>query len=173
MKLAAENYPVNSITDSKISAEKDPWGLKAVEFGGKGYSLRQIEKEILLKKFDDPRIIFAVSCAAVSCPDRTPSIFKAENLDKQLDDMIRSLFANQTKGLVVNKKERKIFLSWILKADKYLFDGTKNPTVIDFVISYAPDKYVEWLKANYDHLKIEYFKHDWTLNDIAQADKMD
>ncbi len=173
MKLAAENYPVNSITDSKISAEKDPWGLKAVEFGGKGYSLRQIEKEILLKKFDDPRIIFAVSCAAVSCPDRTPSIFKAENLDKQLDDMIRSLFANQTKGLVVNKKERKIFLSWILKADKYLFDGTKNPTVIDFVISYAPDKYVEWLKTNYDHLKIEYFKHDWTLNDIAQADKMD
>lgn len=173
MKLAAENYPVDSITDSKVSAVKDPWGLKAVEIGGKDYSLRQIEKKILLKKFNDPRIIFAVSCAAVSCPDRTPSIFSAENLDSQLDDMIRSLFVNQTKGLVVNKNEQKIFISWILKADKHLFDGTKNPTVIDFVISYAPEKYVEWLKTNYDHLKVEYFKHDWTLNDIAQADKVD
>ncbi len=31
---------------------------------------------------------------------------------------------------------------WSLKADKQLFYETKNPGVIDFVISYAPDKYV-------------------------------
>ncbi len=170
MKLVAEQYPVDSITDKKISWRGDPWGLDAVEIGGKNYGLRQIEKEILLGKFKDLRIIFAVSCAAVSCPDRTDSIFYGKNLNKQLDDMVRNLFANRTKGLSIQKNEMKITLSWILKADKDLFDGKENPTLIDFVLKYAPAKHTAWIKANEDKLKIEFFEHDWTLNDTAQAD---
>ena len=71
MKLVAEHYPIDSIRSMKISLLKYPWSVKGISVGKSKYSMKQIEKDILLKRYGDPRIIFAVSCAAVSCPDRT------------------------------------------------------------------------------------------------------
>ena len=71
MRLVIDHYPVDSIRSFRISLMKYPWSKKAIRIGNNDYSLKQIEKDILLRQFDDPRIVFAVSCAAVSCPDRT------------------------------------------------------------------------------------------------------
>ncbi len=170
MKLAAENYPVTSITDSKIS-DGNPWGIPGMLVGTQRYALRQIEREILLKKFADPRIVFAVSCAAVSCPDRGSDIFSAEKIDQQLDNLIRTLLANSTKGLAVDEQRKVLTLSWILKADQNLFgDGSEN-SLLDFVRRYAPSESRDWIDANRGEMKIEFFEHDWGLNDTALADK--
>jgi hypothetical protein len=40
--------------------------------------------------------------------------------------------------------------------------------VLDFVLPYLAPDIREWLKAN--PVAVEYFEHDWTLNDLAQAD---
>ncbi|MBL4884886.1 MAG: DUF547 domain-containing protein [Planctomycetaceae bacterium] len=170
MKMASEKYPVTSITDPKIS-DGNPWKKKEIRIGNGQYSLVQVEKEILLKKFDDPRIVFAVSCAAVSCPDRTDEIFSAEKIDQQLEDIVKGLLSNSTKGLAIGKQQKTIMLTWILKADKRLFGDGSDDGLIDFARYYTTDENRNWIDANRGDIKLEFFKHDWGLNDIALADK--
>jgi hypothetical protein len=144
--------------------------LNAIDVGGRGYSLREVEKNVLLPKFEDPRIVFAVSCAAVSCPDRSDKIFSGKDLDAQLDAMVRSLFTNPDKGLRLDRANKTLTLSWIIKADRKLFGNGEKEGILQFVERYAPDDVVDWLRQNQNDVKLEYFKHDWTLNDSAQAD---
>lgn len=168
IRLIIDHYPVDSIRSMKISLIKYPWAKKAVRIGAQNYSLQEIEKAILLKRFGDPRIIFAVSCAAVSCPDRIPEPFTASRLDAQLDDMIRTFFANPTKGLRVDKGSRTVTLAWILKKDEPLFPQEKGG-VLGFVSRYVDKDLQDWLRAN--PVEVRYFDHDWALNDIALADR--
>ena len=64
MRLVVDHYPVDSIRSLSISLINYPWSKKAVRIGDNSYSMKQIEREILLKRFNDARIVFAVSCAA-------------------------------------------------------------------------------------------------------------
>lgn len=168
MRLVIEHYPVDSIRSPRISLFKYPWSKPVVSIHGKGYSLNDIEKDILLPRYGDPRIVFAVSCAAVSCPDRTPEAFSGARLDRQLDDMIRAFFANTDKGLRLDRDQRVLTLAWILKKDGHLFKG-KEGDVVGFVLPYLPEEQREWLKRN--AVETRYFDHDWALNDLALADR--
>ncbi|NIT61179.1 MAG: DUF547 domain-containing protein, partial [Aliifodinibius sp.] len=94
IRLVINHYPVDSIRSLHISLVKYPWSKKAIKISNTSYSLKQIEKDILLKSFGDPRIVFAVSCAAVSCPDRIAEPFQTDQLNQQLDGMIRNFFKN-------------------------------------------------------------------------------
>ncbi len=171
MKMAAENYPVDSITSRKISLDKNPWGMKAITVGEQEYSIRQIEGEKLLDQFDDPRIIFAVSCAAVSCPDRTNEIFSEDRLNRQLDTMIQSLFRNPNKGLRLDRAANTLTISWIVQADQRLFKEENNNGVLDFVSRNAPAEVGDWIQAHRAAIQVKFFKHDWALNDLALAEK--
>ncbi len=169
MKLVAENYPVTSITDSKISSG-NPWGIPGIQVGDSRYALRQIETEILLGKFGDPRIVFAVSCAAVSCPDRTGDIFSGTRIDEQLDEMIRKLLTNPKKGLAIDRQREVVTISWIWKADRKLFGDGSDDALLTFLQRYVASDTQDWIDAARTRIKIEYFEHDWGLNDIALAD---
>ncbi len=171
MKLVAENYPIDSIRSRKISLLKYPWSKEIVKIGSSSYSLTQIEKDILLANYKDPRIVFAVSCAAVSCPDRTNKIFLPENLDKQMDDLIKNFFKNEQKGILLNKKNNELKLAWILEKDGHLFKLGKGLDVLDFIIKYLSTEDAAWIKKSRNSLKIKYFSHDWGLNDLALKDK--
>jgi hypothetical protein len=166
MSLVIEHYPVDSIRSLRISLVKYPWSKKAIQIGINEYSLKQIEKDILLEKFDDPRIVFAVSCAAVSCPDRIAEPFTAEKIDRQLDDMIGNFFLNTRKGLLLNRSKKTLTLSWILKKDRDIF-AVNEGGVVGFVLPYLSTVTQNWLNAN--SVNIDYFEHDWTLNDLTQA----
>lgn len=170
MRLVIDNYPVDSIRSLKISLIKYPWAKEAIQIGGSEYSLQQIEKDILLTKFDDPRIVFAVSCAAVSCPDRIAEAFIAEKLDVQLNEMIRTFFNNPNKGLLLDRDTKTLMLSWILKKDMELFEK-KEGGILGFVLLYLEPETQTWLKNN--QINIDYFEHDWTLNDLAQTNPID
>ena len=167
MRLVIDHYPVDSIRSFNISLVKYPWSKKAVHIGERSYSLKQIEKDILLKQFNDPRIVFAVSCAAVSCPDRIAQPFTARQLDEQLDEMIRTFFGNPGKGLRLERNKNILTLSWILEKDKRLFQD-RPMGVLGFILPYLESGIREWLEIN--PVDINYFEHDWTLNDLAQAD---
>lgn len=166
IKLIVEHYPVESIRSLKISLLKYPWSKDAVRIQGRARSLREIEKDILLELFGDPRIVFGVSCAAVSCPDRTAEPFTGAGLDEQLDAMIRDFFSNPTKGLILDRKSRVLTLAWILEKDSELFADRKGG-ILGFVLPYLDQDLRQWLKAN--PVEIRYFDHDWTLNDLALA----
>lgn len=172
MRLAAENYPVRSITDSKISTG-DPWAIQSVRVGTKRYTLQQIENEILLKRFPDPRVVFAVSCAAVSCPDRMNWIFSGDRLDAQLEDIVSRFLTNPTKGLAINQQSNLVKLSWILHADRRLFGNGSDQDLLHFVGRYTSEENRDWIDANRGKINIQFFEHDWGLNDVALADSDD
>jgi hypothetical protein len=166
MRLVVDHYPVDSIRSLKISLLKYPSSKDAVRIDGRNYSLREIEKDILLQRFHDPRVVFAVSCAAVSCPDRTADPFSASHLDKQLDALIAAFPANPTKGMHLDKVSRTLTLSWIFQQDRDLFPEARGG-IVGFILPYVDSGAKQWLQEN--PVKIRFFEHDWALNDLAPA----
>ena len=49
-------------------------------------TLDDVEHNILRPRFDDPRVHFAINCAAKSCPPLRSEPFRGDILDQQLDD---------------------------------------------------------------------------------------
>jgi hypothetical protein len=76
-----------------------------------------------------------VSCAAVSCPDRTPDAFIGAHLDKQLNEMIRVFLANPHKGLSLDRVHHVLTLSWIFEKDAHLFPNERGG-VLGFIKPY-------------------------------------
>jgi hypothetical protein len=155
--LILQHYPVSSIKDIgaaiKIPFVNTPWDIKFIRIGGNKYDLNNLEHGILRKKFDDPRIHFAVNCASYSCPALRNEAYTAAKLDAQLDDAGRDFLRDPTKNKVsANNPQLSKLFSW------YKGDFTKKSSLITFLNKYSSVKINE--KAD-----IDYMKYDWTLNE--------
>jgi len=67
IKLIVDNYPVKSIKDIHKEGQ-GPWKLEVVNLFGKKISLDHLEHEIIKQNYNEPRVHFALVCAAVGCP---------------------------------------------------------------------------------------------------------
>ena len=91
VRLMLEFYPVNSIKDIEISSNplggifSGPWDRKLLDVEGEPLSLNDIEHRILRPIWGDPRIHYAVNCAAVGCPNLQPLAFTGANTETLLD----------------------------------------------------------------------------------------
>ena len=101
IRLILNHYPVKSIKDIGSSIQipfvTTPWADKFFSIGGEKMSLDNIEHGTLRKKYDDPRIHFALVCAAMSCPRLRNEAYAAARLDAQLDDQGRDFLGNPAK----------------------------------------------------------------------------
>lgn len=96
LNMVSENWPLKKL--SSLGGVFEPvWDKHAGTIDGKPVTLGEIEHEIL-RTFGDPRIHFAMSCASMSCPDLRDEAFRAEILDRQLDDQVMSFLAQDYKG---------------------------------------------------------------------------
>jgi hypothetical protein len=90
-----ENYPVKSIRDIstdpivRLNVFKKP----RVPFGTAMLSLDDVENEKIRNSFRDPRIHFAINCAARSCPPIRMEAYSGEKVDAQLDDQTRKFLS--------------------------------------------------------------------------------
>lgn len=87
LKLIVDNYPTKSIMN--FDGGKT-WDVRRIKLGDKKYSLNQIENDIIRPQFKDPRIHFAVNCAAKSCPPLWNRAYTAVNLDSTLEARTRA-----------------------------------------------------------------------------------
>lgn len=108
--LILDNYPVSSILN--LDGGKT-WDVKRITLGGKNYSLNQIENEILRPQFKDPRVHFALNCAAKSCPPLYNKAFTAETLERALEQRTRQ-FINDPKfnGYTAEKASVSKIFEW-------------------------------------------------------------
>jgi len=145
VKLILDNYPLKSITDLD-----KPWDQKIIPIGDKTYSLNQVENEIIRPRFNEPRIHFAVNCAAKSCPPLLNEAFVSEKLNAQLQKQTKAFLNNATSNSISSNeiKLSKIF-DWY-KAD---FNN-----LINFVNTYTETE------INAD-AKISFLAYDWALNE--------
>lgn len=66
-----------------------PWRERLARVAGETYTLDEIEHEIIRERFTDPRIHFALVCAALGCPPLRREAYVGARLDDQLDDQAR------------------------------------------------------------------------------------
>jgi len=95
-----DHYPVESIRDIDISPgwfADGPWGKKLITVDGADLSLDDIEHRILRPIWRDPRVHYAVNCAALGCPNLRPRPFTADRLDGMLTDGARA-YVNHPRG---------------------------------------------------------------------------
>jgi len=109
IKLVNDHYPVKSIRDI-TRGDAGPWDIQGINIGRASYSLNQIEHEIIRKEFDEPRIHFALVCAAVSCPPLRKEAYTGDRLDAQLEDNARVFLVDSTKNRY-DKDSQTLFLS--------------------------------------------------------------
>jgi hypothetical protein len=158
-KMVLDHYPVKSIKDAG-SFFKAVWKKDVGLVAGKMRTLNEIEHEIL-RKMDEPRIHVAIVCASVSCPDLRAEAYTVENLDSQLDNQLELFLMNAEKGLRVDKKNGRVYLSSIFKWFKEDFESKGG--VRNYLVSYAPEAARASLKNH--KLSVHYLDYDWELNE--------
>lgn len=146
IKLILNNYPVNSITD--LEGGK-PWDKKWINLDGKTLSLNNIENDIIRPTFNEPRIHFAVNCAAKSCPPLLNKAWTASNLE--------SNFEKQTKKFVNNSQYNNISASSIKISQIFNWYKVDFGNVVSFLNKYSNVK----IDAN---AQVEHLEYDWALN---------
>lgn len=144
-------YPVKSPKDINYSG-KDIWNLKLVKMGNKTMTLTTVED--ILRGYGDPRIHFAINCAATSCPRLMNKAYEAKTMDADLTRMTKIFINDLTANQI---KEKKIAISKIFEwyALDFKVDGE---TLIDFINKYSKVQ----INAN---AKIEYLPYNWNLNE--------
>ncbi len=108
LTLIVDNLPVSSITS--IEGGK-PWDKKWISIRSATYSLNDIENDIIRSQFYEPRIHFAVNCAAKSCPPLLNRAWTADNLEINLDRQTRKFINDGSYNVISNSsaKVSKIF----------------------------------------------------------------
>lgn len=146
IKLIVDNYPLGSITD--LEGGK-PWDKKWIKIGSKTYSLNNIENDIIRPQFKEPRIHFAVNCAAKSCPTLLNSAWTESNLERN--------FESQTKKFVNNTAFNKVSASSATLSKIFEWYGEDFGDLKSFINKYSNTKLDA--KSN-----ISFMDYNWKLN---------
>ncbi|MEH6809075.1 MAG: DUF547 domain-containing protein [Hyphomonas oceanitis] len=149
-------YPVRSIRDGFLFG--GPWKKVKVMVGGREVSLDDIEHKILRPTFHDPRVHYAINCAAISCPNLMARAWETDTLDGDLDAAARA-YVNDPRGVTVT--DGGLILSTIYDWFKADF-GDSRQGVIDHLLKYADKGLAQQINAN---PKIRSYTYDWSLND--------
>ena len=138
--------------------------------GGDSLSLDEIEHTIIRPRFRDPRIHFAVNCAAVGCPALDSRAYAAADLDEHLDRQTRR-FALDPAHLKVEEGRLRLssimdwygadFVEWFPR--HRMEDPPSDPTLLDYLLLYLPEEKARTLRSA-GEVPIDFVEYDWTLN---------
>jgi len=149
-----------------------PWKEKLAVVGGKAYGLDEIEQDIIRPRFREPRIHFALVCAAMGCPPLRREAFTGARLDNQLDDQAAVFLLQSPTKNRVDVATRTVYVSPIfVEFRDYIKDfGGSTAAVGKYIAKFHP------AGAARDVLQSGSFKtvvteYDWTLNSQANARK--
>ena len=92
LQLILDHFPVESIRDIP---SKERWDGERWLLAGETYSLNQVEHELIRPNFLEPRIHFALVCAAIGCPPLRSEAYTGERLEHQLEDQTRFTHGNE------------------------------------------------------------------------------
>jgi hypothetical protein len=162
-RLILDNYPIDSIRTigwlpgAAFRERFIPMqGLK-----GGVISLNDIEHGTLRSAFREPRIHFALVCAARSCPVLRSEAYRAADLDRQLDDQGRTFLRDPAKNRV-DVPGRTLYLSPIFNWFREDFERDGG-SLVAFV-----GPYLDGATPGADW-SITFNDYDWRLNERGQA----
>lgn len=170
LKVICDHYPIKSINELHTGGliigtvlKKTIWDKPFVIINNQETTLNTIEHKIIRQKFRDPRIHFALVCAAQSCPPLRSEAYEGTKLDEQLDDQGRKFFSRASMNYFEIDK-MQAHLSKIL--DWYSKDFGKNDEeILLYITRFLSDDIATAIKANPKNWKIKHTKYDWSLNE--------
>ena len=165
LRLMIDHPGIDSI--QSIPDEKR-WDDPRWYVAGKRVTLKQVENEEIRPHFIEPRIHWAVVCAAIGCPPLRNEAYVADRLDEQLDAQSRRVFTRGTRWYQVSTDEKTIqvtpIMQWYGGDFKQVSGG-----VPQYVAQY--DGSVKDLIDRGSAPKETFLKYDWTLNSQANEEK--
>lgn len=164
LRLIADHYPVKSIK-ALGNLFQGPWDRPVVSLFGKAGTLNAIEHQMLRKNYDEPRVHFALVCAARGCPPLRSEAYTVDKLNAQLDDQGRVFLSTPRKNFP-DLEARVLNLSPIFKWFRRDFEK-KSGSVIRFIRSYWPSEISA--KITDENYEIRYTSYDWSLNDTKSG----
>ena len=161
MKLILDN-PTSSIMELGGGKGKifDRRFIPYQSLRGSTLSLNQVENKIIRPEFREPRIHFAVVCAAKSCPPLRSEAFVADRLGQQLNSQTRAFIRN-TNFNRYDTATNTLSLSRIFEWYSGDF-GRGDNALATYVARYIGGDASNAIKANPP--RIEYLDYDWSLN---------
>jgi hypothetical protein len=169
LKIVCENYPIESISELHAGGlifgsiiKKTVWDKPVITINGETMTLNTIEHEILRKKYDDPRIHFALVCAAYSCPPLRYEAYEGEKLDAQLNDQARVFLANRDQNMF-DQQRRVAWISSIFAWFAEDFGGREN--LLNYIVQFLPEELARDIHDHPKQWKVRHKTYNWTLND--------
>ena len=148
VKAIVLNHPIQSV-------QNVPGFFDQVEhkFMGQYMTLNEFEKGVVLKKFKDPRLHFALVCGAKGCPPISAKAYRPETLDLQLNDQCKAACDDPN---FIRTNDGNVGLSKIFEWYAADFGGSKK-NLLKFINEYKKEKLT-------NGSKISYYEYDWSLN---------
>lgn len=125
------------------------------QVAGKTLTLNELEKKTLLEKFPDPRLHFALVCAARGCPPLRPHAYHPSQLGQQLEQETQRALMD-TEFIRVKEGQRLVRISKIFQWYKADFLREAS-SLLAYINDHRPKK----LPAD---TKVRYYPYDWSLN---------
>jgi hypothetical protein len=178
IKIVLTYYPISSVRDIKpptilffLPEKTGFFAFQRVSFGGKTTNLYYLENGVIRKRFSDPRVHFALNCAALGCPRLPRRVFTNDRLDEQLDREAREFLAEE-RNLRVDHHEKTIYISSIFKWYKSDFLNwyresfpQQEATLLNYMTLYLPGEKINEIRGLAASYRVRFIPYDWRLND--------
>jgi hypothetical protein len=129
-------------------------------------SLDWIEHETLRRHYRDPRIHYAVNCAAVGCPMLREEAYTAARLELQLEDQARRFLADRSRNRV---RDARLEVSKIF--DWYRADFEPRERYFARHAALLADDPAQQKLIVEGKAALRFLDYDWTLNDSRSSSR--
>ncbi|MBI3790626.1 MAG: DUF547 domain-containing protein [Gemmatimonadetes bacterium] len=165
-----ETESIRNINKTLFLKLKGPWAEPLATVGGKAYTLDDIEHRIIRPTYKEPRIHFALVCAAMGCPPLRSEAYTGARLGAQLDDQGAQFILKSPGKNRVDVASRTLYHSMIFGYYKEDFGGSVKDAA-KFMARWYPDGPEKQLLLSGDFKAVQ-TEYDWTLNSQANAKKL-
>lgn len=161
LRLIVDHYPVAGIREIGLLPGA-AWRKQVVRFGGGRMSLDHLEHQILRPEYRDPRLHFALVCAAKGCPPLREEPYLPERLEEQLQDQAHRFLADTGK----NRFEVSTATLWLSPIfEWYSPDFTAaGGSLVAYVRPLLPAETGAALAA-VPEPRVRFTPYDWSLNE--------
>lgn len=161
--------PIDSIRDIG-SLFTSAWELERVALFGNLVTLDAIEHDMIRGwgRYNEPRIHFAVNCAAIGCPALRAEAYTGDALEAQLEDATRKFLSDRSRNYFDGRRLRlSSIFKWYREDFERGWGGSR--ALGEFVSRYSSE-----LGLSIEHrnelargdLGIRFLSYDWGLNQV-------
>ncbi|MEM8955410.1 MAG: DUF547 domain-containing protein [Verrucomicrobiota bacterium] len=146
------DYPTKGPGNGSALGRAKFFRWNKITVAGKKLSFSDLENKIIRKRFNEPRIHFALNCASTSCPPLHSLPFQADTLNQTLTLLTKKYLNHNPHGLQLSNNT--LCLSEIFDWYRDDFD---NGNLVAYLNQYRTEK----IPAD---TPVKFMPYDWSLN---------